>query len=58
MIVIVFFFACFKQQIMQLGWLSGALFFYGLITITVVGVSYLSKRFFENPFLRLKDRFL
>lgn len=58
MIILVLFFASFKQQMTHLGWLSGTLFFYSLITVSVVGLSYLSKRYFENFFLNLKDRWL
>ncbi len=57
-IIIVLFFACFDQQMQQLGWLSGALFFYGTITVGILGIAFLSKRYFENSFLRLKDRFM
>jgi peptidoglycan/LPS O-acetylase OafA/YrhL len=47
----------FKKTMRGMDASLSSLFFYVLVTISVIGVSYLSKRFFEDYFLKLKKRF-
>jgi peptidoglycan/LPS O-acetylase OafA/YrhL len=47
----------FKKMMMKMDPSVSSVFFYVLVTISVVGVSFLSKKFFEDRFLRLKKRF-
>jgi peptidoglycan/LPS O-acetylase OafA/YrhL len=47
----------FKNRMLKMDASLSSVFFYVLVTVSVIGVSYLSKRFFEDYFLRLKKRF-
>jgi peptidoglycan/LPS O-acetylase OafA/YrhL len=47
----------FKNRMLKMDPSVSSVFFYVLVTVSVIGVSYLSKRFFEDYFLRLKKRF-
>jgi peptidoglycan/LPS O-acetylase OafA/YrhL len=47
----------FKKMMLQMDPSVSSLFFYILVTVSVIGVSSLSKRFFEDRFLKLKRRF-
>jgi peptidoglycan/LPS O-acetylase OafA/YrhL len=47
----------FKKMMMKMDPSVSSVFFYVLVTISVIGVSFLSKRYFEDRFLRLKKRF-
>ncbi|AFD07345.1 acyltransferase family protein [Solitalea canadensis] len=45
----------FKNHLQQLSPLMSTLVFYGIISVGVIGVSYLSKFLFENKFLKWKS---
>jgi peptidoglycan/LPS O-acetylase OafA/YrhL len=47
----------FKKMMIKMDPSVSSVFFYVLVTISVIGVSFLSKKFFEDRFLRLKKRF-
>ena len=46
----------FKKFMLGLSPVLSHLFFYSSVTIGVICLAWLSKRYFENPFLRLKKR--
>jgi peptidoglycan/LPS O-acetylase OafA/YrhL len=47
----------FKKTMLKMDPSVSSAFFYVLVTVSVIGVSFLSKLFFEDRFLRLKKRF-
>jgi peptidoglycan/LPS O-acetylase OafA/YrhL len=47
----------FKKMMLKMDASLSSVFFYVLVTISVIGISFLSKKFFEDRFLRLKKRF-
>jgi peptidoglycan/LPS O-acetylase OafA/YrhL len=47
----------FKKMMLKMTPSVSTAFFYVLVTIGVIGISYVSKRYFEDRFLRLKKRF-
>ena len=47
----------FKKTMLKMPPSVSTAFFYVLVTIGVIGISYMSKRYFEDRFLRLKKRF-
>jgi peptidoglycan/LPS O-acetylase OafA/YrhL len=47
----------FKKWMLQMTPFISSLFFYVVVTVSVIAVAGLSKRFFEDRFLRLKKRF-
>ncbi len=47
----------FKKTMLQMPPYLSSLFFYTVVTVGVVGVSWLSKRYFEDRFLALKKQF-
>lgn len=47
----------FKKMMLKMTPSVSTAFFYVLVTIGVIGISWLSKRYFEDRFLKLKKRF-
>ena len=47
----------FKKIMLKMDPSVSSAFFYVLVTIGVIGVSFLSKKYFEDRFLRLKKKF-
>ena len=47
----------FKKTMLKMDASLSSVFFYAVVTLSVIAVSFLSKRYFEDRFLRLKKRF-
>ncbi|MGB1316101.1 MAG: hypothetical protein ACPG4Y_08770, partial [Chitinophagales bacterium] len=47
----------FKEQFLKLGNFTSTAIFYIILTLVVILVSYVSKVFFEDYFLKLKKKF-
>jgi peptidoglycan/LPS O-acetylase OafA/YrhL len=47
----------FKKWMLQMPSTISTIFFYGMVTTCVIGVSWLSKRYFEDWFLKFKSKF-
>ena len=57
MLVVFGFILFFKKYLVSMSDLTSTVFFYAVITIGTIAISYLSKRYFEDYFLRLKSKF-